>query len=342
MNSVFVVTTGNEVSRAHISDSFVSGIARSLASDIFPWPLLDDIQRLAGGLYVWGTSEGKRNISNWEALQPGDFVLCSYDRTYQYVARVVHKEHNPKAAQTIWANDKAGKSWDYLYFLTEPKPVTPAVTVEALRSYLNANHVGFSAIGKGKLQAIYDEFGSLEEFFARFLGFDAFQDTSHDYQSEITGREVQEQGVFDPTDTLDARKKTISAIVCRRGQKLFWKSLMQAYSGRCAITGCDCVDVLEAAHIVGFKDERTNHVTNGLLLRGDIHTLLDLGLITINSNYTVVLDASLMEGSYRCLAGRKLALPEDPQLYPDTMALALARANENRIKAKTADIISHR
>ena len=33
---------------------------------------------------------------------------------------------------------------------------------------------------------------------------------------------------------------------------------------------------------VPYKGEETNHVQNGILLRGDIHTLFDCGLIAID------------------------------------------------------------
>ena len=40
--------------------------------------------------------------------------------------------------------------------------------------------------------------------------------------------------------------------------------------------------VLEASHITPYLGEKSNHPSNGLLLRADIHTLWDQGLIAIN------------------------------------------------------------
>jgi HNH endonuclease len=42
------------------------------------------------------------------------------------------------------------------------------------------------------------------------------------------------------------------------------------------------LDVLEAAHIYPYRGDSTNHVANGLLLRADLHTLLDCGLPAID------------------------------------------------------------
>ncbi|MDZ7808966.1 MAG: HNH endonuclease signature motif containing protein [Arhodomonas sp.] len=51
----------------------------------------------------------------------------------------------------------------------------------------------------------------------------------------------------------------------------FGETLIEAYEGRCAITGCNMLDVLEAAHIHPYRGDATNHPSNGLLLRADLH-----------------------------------------------------------------------
>ncbi|HUZ56031.1 MAG TPA: HNH endonuclease [Streptosporangiaceae bacterium] len=56
-------------------------------------------------------------------------------------------------------------------------------------------------------------------------------------------------------------------------------ALMAAYSGRCAVTGCTVQAVLEAAHLRPYRGPDSNVTGNGLLLRADIHTLLDLQLL---------------------------------------------------------------
>lgn len=68
------------------------------------------------------------------------------------------------------------------------------------------------------------------------------------------------------------------AIAYRRGQSVFRRDLMYAYSSVCAVTGTTASDVLEAAHIYPYRGAHTNRVDNGLLLRADIHTLFDLNM----------------------------------------------------------------
>jgi putative restriction endonuclease len=75
----------------------------------------------------------------------------------------------------------------------------------------------------------------------------------------------------------DMRDWALRCIAARRGQAAFRAALIDAYGGRCSITGCDAVEALEAAHISPYKGDHTNDVTNGLLLRADLHTLFDLG-----------------------------------------------------------------
>ncbi len=65
----------------------------------------------------------------------------------------------------------------------------------------------------------------------------------------------------------------------RIGQSDFRQTLIRAYGSRCAVTDCDVLDVLEAAHIDAYAGVHSNHPGNGLLLRADIHALFDADLI---------------------------------------------------------------
>ncbi|WP_169719739.1 HNH endonuclease, partial [Novosphingobium acidiphilum] len=63
---------------------------------------------------------------------------------------------------------------------------------------------------------------------------------------------------------------------------------MKAYDGKCAVTSCAIEPLLEAAHIHPYLGPKTNHVTNGMLLRADIHTLFDLGLLAIAADHRLL------------------------------------------------------
>lgn len=134
------------------------------------------------------------------------------------------------------------------------------------------------------------------------------------------------EGVFDPTSIQDARERVMGSIVRRRGQQAFREALIERYEGRCMVTGCDVVQVLEAAHIVPYKGAETNHPENGLLLRADIHTLFDLGLLAIDEDFRVIVHPTLHGSSHGDLHGQRMLLSDDPQRQPSSVALTAHRA----------------
>jgi predicted restriction endonuclease len=67
---------------------------------------------------------------------------------------------------------------------------------------------------------------------------------------------------------------------------------------------------------------KTNHVSNGLLLRADIHTLFDRGLLAIDEEHmTVILHESLKPTTYRKLDGAVIHLPGNPDQWPNKDAV---------------------
>ena len=145
---------------------------------------------------------------------------------------------------------------------------------------------------------------------------------------------MEHQGYFaPPNDFNDEREKRNAEIAQRRGQPQFRKKLLSAYEERCAISGCDATAALEAAHISPYLGEIWNHVTNGLLLRSDLHTLFDLDLIAIDPTSFRISIADELQGSYYSkFAGKSLRLPTDNTAKPN--AEVLKRRWARFIKAK--------
>ena len=113
------------------------------------------------------------------------------------------------------------------------------------------------------------------------------------------------------------RKRVEAVINVRRGQPKFRQDLLHAYGHRCAISGCDADAALEAAHIRTFPGKDANHVGNGLILRADLNSLFDLGLICVQtSTWTVVVKPELRSTSYKSFHRRpvKLARSLRPRL----------------------------
>jgi putative restriction endonuclease len=140
--------------------------------------------------------------------------------------------------------------------------------------------------------------------------------------------DADDNDAFDPTNQKDAREKVLREIKARRGQRKFRDALIDAYDGRCAITGCDVLDVLEAAHITPYLGPATNHVTNGLLLRADLHTLFDMGLIAVDPKTKYVLVApSIKDPVYQKLHGKPLRLTKSSASAPSDKALRQHRSD---------------
>lgn len=99
-------------------------------------------------------------------------------------------------------------------------------------------------------------------------------------------QEFPEEEVFLPLDA-DERIWELSLKAKREGQGTFRTRLLEAYRHQCAITGEHTEPVLDAAHIQPYLGPRSNHPKNGLLLTKELHTLFDLGYVTVTPEYEV-------------------------------------------------------
>ncbi len=165
--------------------------------------------------------------------------------------------------------------------------------------------------------------GMLKRKYSRYLTTTGKEDRAELKQHTT---DLDDEGTFKPKDETDARRWVLRAIASRQGQPKFRNKLLKAYGSRCAITGCTIESLLEAAHIRRFKGEHTDHSTNGLLLRTDIHTLFDLRLIAIDTATMKVVVSPELEGTeYECLAGKDLRVPEEKKRRPNREALQMHR-----------------
>lgn len=74
----------------------------------------------------------------------------------------------------------------------------------------------------------------------------------------------------------------------RPDQDPFRQKLIQKY-GMCIVTNETCIDELEACHIVPHSEDKHNSlVTNGLLLKANIHKTFDKHKWTINPNTLMI------------------------------------------------------
>jgi putative restriction endonuclease len=80
----------------------------------------------------------------------------------------------------------------------------------------------------------------------------------------------------------------------RLGQGAFRILVTDAYARRCAVSGERTLPVLQASHIKPYG-KGPNRVDNGLLLRSDLHILLDRGLMTVTPDLHVEISRRIKE-----------------------------------------------
>jgi putative restriction endonuclease len=111
----------------------------------------------------------------------------------------------------------------------------------------------------------------------------------------------------------------------RLGQGAFRVTVTDIYERRCAVTSEKTLPILDAAHIRPYGQGGEHDVTNGLLLRTDIHRLFDLGYVTVSEDGRFEVGRRLKEDfengrHYYDMHGRRIFLPSAP-------GLRLGRAN---------------
>jgi len=127
-----------------------------------------------------------------------------------------------------------------------------------------------------------------------------------------------------------ARYGTPTINTPRLGQGIFRVKVLDAYGRACAVTGEHSLPVLEAAHIKPYGSGGEHAVSNGLLLRSDLHRLFDRGYATFDEKQRFVVGRRLKDDfengrSYYGLHGRSVATPDDPLLQPSADAMAWHR-----------------
>ena len=107
----------------------------------------------------------------------------------------------------------------------------------------------------------------------------------------------------------------------RIGQRYFRQIVLNAYQGRCAITGIGMRSLLVASHIIPWSKAETHRLDhrNGIALNTLHDKAFDLGLITFDEDLRVVCAPSLRDHytnetlslNFKNIEGKPLALPAE-------------------------------
>ncbi len=129
------------------------------------------------------------------------------------------------------------------------------------------------------------------------------------------------------TDTLGLGAFGVPQIIePRLGQGGFRVGIIDAYRRKCAVTAERTLPALEAAHIRPYAQERRHELSNGLLLRRDIHSLFDSGYVTVTPEHRFEVSQRIRDEyengrDYYRLHGRKVWAPATLALQPDPRSL---------------------
>jgi putative restriction endonuclease len=111
------------------------------------------------------------------------------------------------------------------------------------------------------------------------------------------------------------------SVMPRLGQGSFRILVTEAYNRRCAVTHEKTLPALDAAHIKPYENSGLHIVSNGILLRCDLHALFDKGYVTITPSMKFEVSRKIKEEfengrDYYSLHGKELWLPTNPTNHP--------------------------
>lgn len=112
----------------------------------------------------------------------------------------------------------------------------------------------------------------------------------------------------------------------RLGQGSFRIAVMEAYDRACAITTEHSLPVLESSHIKAYAAGGEHEISNGILLRSDIHRLFDRGYVTVTDDFRFLVSRRLKDEfangkTYYGLHGKQLHLPVHLHHHPSSEML---------------------
>jgi putative restriction endonuclease len=302
-----------------------------------------------GGDYIWSPirkKDGKFNQTylNLTLTNIDDLVFSYADTFIKYIGVVTANCENAVVPKEFGIT---GNQWDKNGYLVKIKwkkldvPFKPKNYIDQLKKLLPSKYSPIQKSGNGN-QCVY--LAKIDQDFANklielitienqnikpyLIEIKKGAESIDNQKSKISkayllppddANEVNDDIGEYSSSGQDEREKVKKEIKARRGQKKFRNDLRRRYANKCVITGCEILDILEAAHINPYRGKSDNHPANGLLLRSDIHTLFDLNLIGIQPKTFQVYVQERIKSDYANIHLQKLLVKENA--LPDKAAL---------------------
>ena len=85
---------------------------------------------------VWGIEPSQLNLSRWERLQANDILLFFDGKLFTSIGRISRTIRNPDLARTLWGEDKAGGTWELIFYVSDITEIRlPASVLNAAFGY---------------------------------------------------------------------------------------------------------------------------------------------------------------------------------------------------------------
>ena len=308
----------DEIEQVYPFDTTVSNARRVRQGDVV---LLHSPEQFLGAAWIRRLVEGPGTKTRQSCPSCGKTTIKPRKKTPRYRCYECKVEFDEPSEQEIAVTQFAAR---FEGSFTEAREAIPLRTLRAACPKANTNH----SIQQIDLNQIAGALPTgLKPLLSRATRTTPVSGLRKILVDSVSGAAevLSVSGDFDAKNDRDGREKTLRAIALRLGQPQFRAKLLSVYGARCCVTGCDVAEALEAAHILPYRGEETHHVQNGLLLRADLHTLFDRGLLAFSASLTVLLSATLRGTHYEALADTTLRLPANPAEHPSAKALSRHR-----------------
>jgi len=232
--------------------------------------------------------------------------LLSIKTVFPRPGRKVWYDDQRLVHQQIYAGDEGV---DYAFMGTDPQAADNRWLRDAMLNGIPV--IYFLGVAPGVYQALAPTF---------ITDWDA-----HSLKARLAFGDVTQFNTVFPEATTE-RRYALRLVKQRLHQATFREAVIQAYNGRCALSGLPEPLLLDAAHIIADKDERFGQpvIPNGLPLSKIHHAAFDAHLIGIDPNYKIHVSPKLLSlndgptlESLKSLQGKQLRLPARKQDFPD-------------------------
>lgn len=230
----------------------------------------------------------------------------------------------PRPGARVWYDDQRvahrqiyqnKEAIEYAFMGQDPNATDNRWLREAFENQIPV--IYFLGVAPGRYLAVFPAYIS---------GWDA-----NELKARITFGDLDQVRSTAPQDTSE-RRYALRKVKQRLHQSSFREAVIEAYSGRCALSGLPEQWLLDAAHIISDRNEQMGQpvVQNGLPLSKIHHAAFDRHLIGIDPDYRLHVSERLLDQrdgaileALKQLDGGRLHLPPRARDYPDRDRLAL-------------------